>query len=104
MQNLLKTWAKNGFSIDISHTHCGSLGYKVFDGDQEIFHNNNFYASKKAMLDIDSDLIIFELIKTIEDQTKRLDDYYMSFVPEKKRNWINSERFQEFTNLIKEGV
>jgi hypothetical protein len=28
----------------------------------------------------------------------------MSFVPEKKRNWINSERFQEFTNLIKEGV
>ena len=100
MQNLLKTWAKDGFSIDITPTHCGTLAYIIHDGDQEIFRNNNFYASKNALGNIDSDLIIFELIKTLEDQTKRLDDYHISFLSENKRNWIKSERFQEFINLL----
>lgn len=102
MQNLLKNWAKNGFSIELFPTNCGSLAYRVSDGEQEIFHNNNFYASKKAIVNIDSDLIIFELIKTLENQIKTLDNYYMSYFPENKRNWISSTRFQEFTNLIKE--
>lgn len=104
MQNLLKTWAKNGFSIELSSTHCGSIAYRISDGDIEIFHNNNFYASNKAMGDIESDLIIFELIKTIEDQTKRSDDYHLSYISEKKRNYIKSERFQEFIHLNREVI
>ncbi len=104
MVDLLKSWARNGFSIEINTTKCGSLAYRVYDGDQEIFHNNNFYASKSAKSEITTDLIIFELIKTLEEQTKRLDDYQMSYVPQKKRDWINSERFQDFINLIPDGV
>ncbi len=88
MDESLKTWTRDGFNIEIYPTHCGSLAYKVCDGEQEIFHNNNFYASKKAMDDIQTDLIVFELIKTIEDQTNRLDDYHLSYVPEKKKEWI----------------
>ena len=104
MTDLLKSWAKNGFSVEINTTHCGSLAYKVSDNDQEIFRNNNFYPSIKAKSDLDSDLIIFELIKTLEVQTKRLDDYQMSYVSQKNRDWIKSERFQEFVNLIPNGV
>ena len=104
MTDLLKTWAKNGFSVEINTTHCGSLAYRVSDGDQEIFRNNNFYPSKNAKTDLESDLIVFELIKTLEVQTKRLDEYQMSYDSQKNREWISSERFQEFINLIPDGV
>ena len=103
MNDLLKSWAKNGFSIEINTTKCGSLAYRVYDGYHEIFHNNNFYASQKARSDIESDLIVFELIKTLEDQTKKLDEYHVSFLSDKKKAWIKSERFQEFINQIPVG-
>lgn len=104
MQNLLKTWDKNGFSIEIYTTKCGSLAYLVFDGELEIFHNNNFYPSKEIDLNDDSDLMIFELIKTLENEIKYLDKYYLSLLSKKKQEWIKSDRFSEFINLIPDGV
>lgn len=98
MNEPLKSWAKDGFSIEINTTKCGSLAYRVYDGDQEIFHNNDFYASKEAINYIASDLIIFELINLINQQTKKLDDYQLAYLPQKKRDWINSSRFQQFVS------
>jgi hypothetical protein len=100
MTDLLKSWAKNGFSIEINTTKCGTHAYRVYDGDQEIFHNNNFYPSKKAKSELDSDLIVFELIKTLVEQTKRLDDYQFAYLPDKKRSWIKSNRFLDFINQL----
>ena len=100
MTDLLKSWASNGFSVEINTTKCGTLAYRVYDGDQEIFRNNNFYPSNKAKTESDSNLIVFELIKTLVEQTKRLDDYQFDYLSDKMRNWIKSNRFLDFINQL----
>lgn len=105
MSDLLKTWEKSNFKVEFHTTYCGALGYVVYDGDIECFHNNNFYPSPKAIdLIKTDDLIVFELIKMLDEQFRRCDEYHLSFIPDKRKRWLKSERYQEFLNLIPVGT
>lgn len=105
MPTLLRIWKKDNFTVEFHTTFCGSLGYVILDGDNEYFHNNNFYPSKKAYDNLNTDdLIVYELIRMLDKQENACSEYHRSFIPEKRQKWMQSDRYQEFLKIIPPGT